>query len=84
MGCVVIELLEGRPPYYNLEPMQALFRIVQDDMPPIPEGASAVRIIQSLLIGQKLTSGGIAGRKGFPISMFPEGSQSTYIGKDAG
>ncbi|KAJ9120190.1 hypothetical protein QFC22_003090 [Naganishia vaughanmartiniae] len=42
VGCVVIELLEGKPPYYNLEPMQALFRIVQDDMPPIPEGASAI------------------------------------------
>jgi hypothetical protein len=38
----VIELLEGKPPYYSLEPMQALFRIVQDDMPPIPDGASAV------------------------------------------
>lgn len=42
LGCVVIELLEGRPPYYNLDPMQALFRIVQDDGPPIPEGATLV------------------------------------------
>lgn len=42
MGCVVIELLEGHPPYHNLEPMSALFRIVQDDCPPIPEGASAI------------------------------------------
>ncbi|GHJ83897.1 hypothetical protein NliqN6_0299 [Naganishia liquefaciens] len=42
VGCVVIELLEGKPPYYSMEPMQALFRIVQDDMPPIPDGASAV------------------------------------------
>lgn len=42
MGCVVIELLEGHPPYHNLEPMPALFRIVQDDCPPIPEGASAI------------------------------------------
>jgi hypothetical protein len=39
---VVIELLEGQPPYHSLEPMQALFRIVQDDSPPIPEGASSV------------------------------------------
>ncbi|ELU38194.1 STE/STE11/CDC15 protein kinase [Rhizoctonia solani AG-1 IA] len=40
VGCVVIELLEGHPPYHFLDPMPALFRIVQDDCPPIPEGAS--------------------------------------------
>lgn len=42
VGCVVIELLEGRPPYHFLDPMPALFRIVQDDCPPIPEGASPI------------------------------------------
>ncbi|KAL0576321.1 Protein kinase of the Mitotic Exit Network [Marasmius crinis-equi] len=42
VGCVVIELLEGAPPYHDLDPMPALFRIVQDDFPPIPEGASPV------------------------------------------
>jgi serine/threonine protein kinase len=42
VGCLVIELLEGNPPYYDLAPMPALFRIVQDDCPPIPEGASAI------------------------------------------
>ncbi|KIO23906.1 hypothetical protein M407DRAFT_214002 [Tulasnella calospora MUT 4182] len=42
VGCVVIELLEGKPPYHFLAPMPALFRIVQDDCPPIPEGASPV------------------------------------------
>ncbi len=42
VGCLVIELLEGNPPYYTLEPMPALFRIVQDDCPPIPEGASPI------------------------------------------
>jgi serine/threonine protein kinase len=36
----VIELLEGHPPYHHLDPMPALFRIVQDDCPPLPEGAS--------------------------------------------
>ncbi|RDW57158.1 serine/threonine-protein kinase [Aspergillus mulundensis] len=40
LGCTVIELLEGKPPYYNLQPMQALFRIVHDDHPPLPQGAS--------------------------------------------
>ncbi|PFH54052.1 hypothetical protein AMATHDRAFT_53856 [Amanita thiersii Skay4041] len=42
VGCVVIELLEGHPPYHNLDPMPALFRIVQDDCPPIPDGASPI------------------------------------------
>lgn len=39
---MVIELLEGKPPYHFLDPMPALFRIVQDDCPPIPEGASPI------------------------------------------
>eukprot|EP01135_Chromosphaera_perkinsii_P007627 Nk52_evm83s914 gene=Nk52_evmTU83s914 len=40
LGCTVIELLSGHPPYYEFAPMPALFRIVQDDHPPIPEGSS--------------------------------------------
>ncbi|GAM26943.1 hypothetical protein SAMD00019534_101180, partial [Acytostelium subglobosum LB1] len=40
VGCTVIELLTGAPPYYDLGPMPALFRIVQDDCPPLPEGIS--------------------------------------------
>ncbi|KAL1998867.1 hypothetical protein VTN02DRAFT_5456 [Thermoascus thermophilus] len=40
LGCTVIELLEGKPPYYKLQPMPALFRIVNDDHPPLPQGAS--------------------------------------------
>ncbi|KAF3924323.1 Myosin-IIIB [Orbilia brochopaga] len=44
VGCTVIELLTGDPPYYDLTPMQALFRIVSDDHPSLPDGASgAVR-----------------------------------------
>ena len=42
LGCTVIELLEGRPPYHNLQPMPALFRVVNDDHPPLPQGASPV------------------------------------------
>lgn len=42
LGCTVIELLDGKPPYYNLQPMPALFRIVSDDHPPLPQGASPV------------------------------------------
>lgn len=40
LGCTVIELLDGKPPYCKLQPMQALFRIVNDDHPPLPQGAS--------------------------------------------
>jgi serine/threonine protein kinase len=29
LGCTVIELLTGRPPYFDLAPVAALFRIVQ-------------------------------------------------------
>ncbi|ORX91461.1 hypothetical protein K493DRAFT_50780 [Basidiobolus meristosporus CBS 931.73] len=41
VGCTVVEMLEGDPPYYSLSPMPALFRIVQDEHPPLPEGASS-------------------------------------------
>ena len=43
VGCTVIELITGEPPYYDLAQMPALFRIVQDDHPPLPEGVSPVR-----------------------------------------
>lgn len=50
VGCVVIELLSGKPPHYELTPMQALFRIVQDETPPIPPGVSEVRASFSLAL----------------------------------
>ncbi|KAF8202162.1 hypothetical protein BJ912DRAFT_431034 [Pholiota molesta] len=41
LGCTVIELLTGRPPYAEISnAMTVMFRIVEDDMPPIPEDAS--------------------------------------------
>ena len=40
LGCTIIELLTGKPPYMELDPMAALFRIVQDDHPPLPDGCS--------------------------------------------
>lgn len=40
LGCTIIELMEGQPPYFKFPPMAALFRIVQDDHPPIPESCS--------------------------------------------
>ncbi|KAG2011848.1 STE/STE11 protein kinase [Coprinopsis cinerea AmutBmut pab1-1] len=41
LGCTVIELLTGRPPYADItNSMSVMFRIVEDDMPPLPEGCS--------------------------------------------
>lgn len=41
LACTVVELLTGRPPYANLLAMTAMFKIVEDDMPPLPEFCSA-------------------------------------------
>jgi len=38
LGCTIIELLTGQPPYFDLKKMPALYKIVQDPHPPIPEG----------------------------------------------
>ncbi|CAG9463221.1 unnamed protein product [Pedinophyceae sp. YPF-701] len=40
VGCLVVEMITGAPPYYELQQMSALFRIVQDDYPPLPDGIS--------------------------------------------
>ncbi|KXN87406.1 Cytokinesis protein sepH [Leucoagaricus sp. SymC.cos] len=41
LGCTVVELLTGRPPYADItNTMSVMFRIVENDMPPIPEGCS--------------------------------------------
>ncbi|KAH7890826.1 hypothetical protein F5I97DRAFT_1975393 [Phlebopus sp. FC_14] len=41
LGCTVIELLTGRPPYGDIaNSMTVMFRIVEDEMPPLPEGCS--------------------------------------------
>lgn len=40
VGCTVIELLTGKPPYFDMQQMAALFRIVQDDHPPLPDDIS--------------------------------------------
>eukprot|EP01138_Halocafeteria_seosinensis_P011166 gb/GECG01011404.1/.p1 GENE.gb/GECG01011404.1/~~gb/GECG01011404.1/.p1 ORF type:complete len:1434 (+),score=250.95 gb/GECG01011404.1/:1-4302(+) len=40
VGCTIIEMLTGKPPYFDYNPMTALFRIVQDEYPPFPEQIS--------------------------------------------
>ncbi|KAF9075358.1 hypothetical protein BDP27DRAFT_1315932 [Rhodocollybia butyracea] len=41
LACTVIELLTGKPPYGDIpNSMSVMFRIVEDDVPPIPPGVS--------------------------------------------
>ncbi|CAN8075843.1 unnamed protein product [Agarophyton chilense] len=40
VGCTVIEVLTGFPPYHDLSDVTALFRIVSDDCPPLPPNVS--------------------------------------------
>ncbi|KAK9453793.1 kinase-like domain-containing protein [Dipodascopsis uninucleata] len=40
VGCTIIELITGKPPYHDLEQMQALYRIVNDEFPPFPDSIS--------------------------------------------
>ncbi|KAI9223642.1 kinase-like domain-containing protein, partial [Blastocladiella britannica] len=40
LGCTIIELLTGVPPYFDMIPMSALYKIVEDDAPPLPEDIS--------------------------------------------
>lgn len=39
LGCTVVEFLTGKPPYFDVNPMAALYSIVSDDMP-LPENTS--------------------------------------------
>ncbi|KAJ8077650.1 Protein kinase of the Mitotic Exit Network [Marasmius tenuissimus] len=66
VSCVVIELLTGAPPHNDLDTISARSRIVQDDYPPIPEGASPIvkefpmqclqKNFQSSYLGQEASS----------------------------
>ncbi|KAA6394803.1 MAG: putative Cytokinesis protein sepH [Streblomastix strix] len=40
LGCTILEMLTGDPPYFNIPPLSALYRIDQDDHPPLPSGIS--------------------------------------------
>ncbi|KAG1179258.1 hypothetical protein G6F70_005879 [Rhizopus microsporus] len=40
LGCTLIELVTGKPPYADLISMSAMFRIVEDKHPPLPDNIS--------------------------------------------
>jgi serine/threonine protein kinase len=48
VGCLCIELLTGQPPYFDLQPMSALFRIVQARMPNQTHGMMSSRALNSV------------------------------------
>lgn len=48
VGCTIVELITTKPPYFDLRPMTALFRIVSDDYPPLPSQCSEVRCTSSI------------------------------------
>jgi serine/threonine protein kinase len=41
LGCTLVELVTGKPPYGDLLAMSAMFRIVEDEYPPLPENISS-------------------------------------------
>jgi serine/threonine protein kinase len=41
LGCTIIELLTGKPPYFDLTPFAAMYQIVQANHPPFPPDTSA-------------------------------------------
>lgn len=54
VGCLIVELLTGSPPYYDLQPMSALFRIVQDPHPPLPDNLTPLMQDFLMLCFQKV------------------------------
>ena len=40
LGCTLIELLTGVPPYFEMTPVSAVYRMVKDEHPPFPEDIS--------------------------------------------
>ncbi|KAL3925333.1 MAG: hypothetical protein SGPRY_003674, partial [Prymnesium sp.] len=44
LGCTIIELINGEPPHYDLAPISALYRIVQDPRPPFPKDISPLLV----------------------------------------
>ena len=42
LGCMIVEMLTGEPPYRKMGPMSALLSISRDDHPPFPDTVSSV------------------------------------------
>lgn len=45
IGCLIVELLSGSPPYHGLSQMQVLYNLLEvSSLPPLPSGLSSVNI----------------------------------------
>lgn len=40
-ACTAVEMVQGSPPYYELSPLRAFYRIVNDPHPPLPAQTSS-------------------------------------------
>jgi hypothetical protein len=40
LGCTILELVAGAPPFYDLPPMTAMFKMVEEKHPPLPPDCS--------------------------------------------
>lgn len=40
LGCTILELLTGQPPYYKFNQMTAMYKIVNEGIPPLPDDIS--------------------------------------------
>eukprot|EP01102_Stenamoeba_stenopodia_P011313 TRINITY_DN345_c1_g6_i2.p1 TRINITY_DN345_c1_g6~~TRINITY_DN345_c1_g6_i2.p1 ORF type:complete len:625 (-),score=107.10 TRINITY_DN345_c1_g6_i2:199-2073(-) len=50
LGCTVIELLTGEPPYWKLGPVVALFRMTKDLHPPLPDESQLTPNLKDFLM----------------------------------
>jgi serine/threonine protein kinase len=82
LGCTVIELLSGKPPYHHLQAMPALFAIVNDDHPPLPEGVSSVSHICHF-ISFSFRSNLMAGCSRLSDAVFSKRSKPSCISAEA-
>jgi serine/threonine protein kinase len=43
LGCTIIELMTGTPPFFNLPPLSALYHIAEsEELPPLPKVRAAL------------------------------------------
>ncbi|CAD6953713.1 unnamed protein product [Tilletia controversa] len=40
LGCTIVEMMTGKPPYHDLNGLQAMYRIAEDGCPPLPPNIS--------------------------------------------